>query len=107
MLDPQFDNICVIQNFVMVADDGTPWPKLPIGLKVDPRTDCILLNGRAGQLQFYSPYDGTFFSVSTKHNPHQSRQLLGHLLFLQETRSKKFIFVKLDFSYKITKCFGS
>lgn len=64
MIDPQFTPISVIQTFMRVADDKTPWPKLSLGLKIDPRTSNIVLNGRTGQLRFYSPYDRRVVNVS-------------------------------------------
>lgn len=63
-MDPQLNDITTIQSFVRMADDRTPWPKSSLGLKVDPRTNYIALNGRIGELQFYSPYDEHFFNVS-------------------------------------------
>ncbi|XP_037031343.1 uncharacterized protein LOC119070914 isoform X2 [Bradysia coprophila] len=63
VVSPQFNPVTVIQNFVRVADDGTPWPQFPFGLKLDPRTGYIVLNGRIGQVQFYSPHDRTFFNL--------------------------------------------
>lgn len=66
LVNPQLKDLCVIQNFVRgMAEGSTPWPKLPLGLKVDPRTGYLVLNGRIGQLQFYSPYDERFFNVSS------------------------------------------
>lgn len=70
LLNPQYEIVVDIQNLVRVADDKTPWPKLPIGLNVDPRTSSIVMNGRIGQLQFYSPYNGSVFNVSTKITTH-------------------------------------
>ncbi|KAG4070831.1 hypothetical protein HA402_011057 [Bradysia odoriphaga] len=63
VVSPQFNPVTVIQNFVRVADDGTPWKRFPFGLKLDPRTGYIVLNGRIGQVQFYSPHDRTFFNL--------------------------------------------
>lgn len=65
VVSPQFNTLTLIQNFVRVSDDNTPWLTLfPIGLQLDPRTGYIVLNGRVGQVQFYSPHDRTFFNVS-------------------------------------------
>lgn len=64
LINPQFDPITIVQNLTRIADDKTPWPKHPIGLKVDPRTNRIVLNGRIGQLQFYSTQNRNVFNVS-------------------------------------------
>lgn len=64
IVNPQFNEISLIQNFIRVADDKTPWEKLPLGLRLDPRTSNIVLNGRPGQIQFYSPHDSSVFNVS-------------------------------------------
>ncbi|KAJ6648432.1 WD repeat-containing protein 75 [Pseudolycoriella hygida] len=65
IVDSQLNQISVVQNFVRVAHDKTPWPLFPFGLKLDPRTGNIVLNGRAGHIQFYSTDDGRVFSLNT------------------------------------------
>ncbi|XP_031624324.1 WD repeat-containing protein 75 [Contarinia nasturtii] len=49
----------VIQNFTWIPYDKTNIPKFPIGLKVNPRTNSLVLNGRLGHLQFFSTYTRT------------------------------------------------
>lgn len=56
ILDTQFKPITVVQNFTWVPADKTNVDKFPIGLKVNPRTCSLVLNGRIGHLQFYSTH---------------------------------------------------
>lgn len=55
----------VIQNFTWIPFDKTNIPKFPIGLKVNPRTNSLVLNGRLGHLQFFSTHTRTLlYNVS-------------------------------------------
>lgn len=55
----------IIQNFTWIPYDKTNIPKFPIGLKVNPRTNCLVLNGRLGHLQFFSTHTRTLlYNVS-------------------------------------------
>lgn len=66
ILNPQHELLSVIQNFTWVPNDRTNIPKFPIGLKVNPRTSCLVMNGRIGHLQFYSTHTKSLlFNVSS------------------------------------------
>ena len=54
LLDTNFDLSAVVQTFTFVHDDETGLNRFPAGLKLSPRSQCLVLNGRVGQLQFYS-----------------------------------------------------
>lgn len=54
ILNPQHEQTAVIQNFTWVCDDKTGRDPFPIGLKINPRTSSLVLNGRVGQIQFFS-----------------------------------------------------
>lgn len=57
----------IIQNFTWIPYDKTNIPKFPIGLKVNPRTNCLVLNGRLGHLQFFSTHTRTLlYNVSAR-----------------------------------------
>lgn len=56
ILNTQFKPITVVQNFTWVPADRTNTDKFPIGLKINPRTCSLVLNGRIGHLQFYSTH---------------------------------------------------
>uniref|UniRef100_A0A1A9ZPX0 WD repeat-containing protein 75 second beta-propeller domain-containing protein n=1 Tax=Glossina pallidipes TaxID=7398 RepID=A0A1A9ZPX0_GLOPL len=45
-----------LQEFTYVTNDKTKNPKFPIGLRLNPRTNTLVLNGRIGSLQFYNTY---------------------------------------------------
>lgn len=45
---------CTLQQFTYIIDDKTGNYKFPVGLRLDPRSNCLVLNGRKGHLQFYS-----------------------------------------------------
>lgn len=65
ILNAQNELISIIQNFTWLPNDKTNIPKFPIGLKVNPRTSCLVLNGRVGHLQFYSTHTKNhLFNVS-------------------------------------------
>lgn len=58
LLDSQFNLKCLIQHLVW----GAPFQA---GLNYDPNTKTVVLNGRTGYLQFYSPNDQSLlYSVS-------------------------------------------
>ena len=56
VLNALHQQTAVIQNFSCVSDDGTNEATYPIGLKVNPRTQNLVLNGKVGSLQFFSTY---------------------------------------------------
>lgn len=45
-----------LQEFTYVTNDKTKNSKFPIGLRLNPRTNTLVLNGRIGSLQFYNTY---------------------------------------------------
>lgn len=45
-----------LQEFTYIADDKTGTDKFPVGLRLNPRTNTLVLNGRTGSLQFYNTY---------------------------------------------------
>lgn len=58
---------CTIQEFTYIMDDKTGNDKFPVGLRLDPRTNTLALNGRTGHLQFYSAYtNNLLYNVSCK-----------------------------------------
>lgn len=67
ILNSQNNLTAIVQNFTWIPFDKTEIPKFPIGLKVNPRTSCLVLNGRIGHLQFYSTYTKSLlYNVSLK-----------------------------------------
>lgn len=65
ILNAQNAPLAVIQNFTWIPYDKTNIPKFPIGLKVNPRTNCLVMNGRLGHLQFFSTHTRTLlYNVS-------------------------------------------
>ncbi|XP_055551101.1 WD repeat-containing protein 75 [Wyeomyia smithii] len=46
----------VVQSFSRISDDFTGQRPFPIGIKVNPRTQTMILNGRTGCIQFFSTY---------------------------------------------------
>lgn len=56
IFNPQHVQTAVIQNFTWVSDDKTGRDPFPIGLKINPRTSSLVLNGRVGHIQFYSTH---------------------------------------------------
>lgn len=52
------DNIIksTVQHFTYETKDKTGQSKFPLGLRLNPRTNTLVLNGRSGHLQFYSAY---------------------------------------------------
>lgn len=65
ILNAQNNATAVIQNFTWIPFDKTSIPKFPIGLKVNPRTNSLVLNGRLGHLQFFSTHSRTLlYNVS-------------------------------------------
>lgn len=56
ILNAQNNPVAVIQYFTWIQFDRTAIPKFSVGLKVNPRTSSLVLNGRMGHLQFYSTY---------------------------------------------------
>lgn len=53
-LDSNFQLAAVVQSFTFVQDDETGFQNFPCGIKYHPNNNCLVLNGRMGQLQFYS-----------------------------------------------------
>ncbi|XP_075153172.1 WD repeat-containing protein l(2)05287 [Haematobia irritans] len=45
-----------LQEFTYIVDDKTGNSKFPVGLRLNPRTNTLVLNGRTGSLQFYNTY---------------------------------------------------
>lgn len=65
LLNTNLDLSALIQNFTYVHDDETGLDKFPCGLKLNPRNNSLVLNGRPGQLQFFSTYTKTLlYNVS-------------------------------------------
>lgn len=65
ILNAQNNPTAIIQNFTWIPNDKTDIPKFPIGLKINPRTSSLVLNGRIGHLQFYSTHTkNLLFNVS-------------------------------------------
>lgn len=50
---------CVIQNFAYANKDKTEKEMYPVGLRINPRKQALVLNGRTGHLQFFSAYTKT------------------------------------------------
>ncbi|XP_062548888.1 WD repeat-containing protein 75 [Armigeres subalbatus] len=46
----------VVQSFSRISDDFTNRNPYPIGIRVNPRTQMMILNGRIGCVQFFSTY---------------------------------------------------
>lgn len=46
----------VVQSFSRISDDFTGRNPYPIGIRVNPRTQTMILNGRIGCIQFFSTY---------------------------------------------------
>lgn len=69
ILNAQKLPMAIVQNFTWVPYDKTNIPKFPIGLKVNPRTNSLVMNGRLGHLQFFSTHTRTLlFNVSMEFN---------------------------------------
>ncbi|XP_011193769.1 WD repeat-containing protein 75 [Zeugodacus cucurbitae] len=48
--------ISTLQDFTYMENDKTGNSKFPVGLRLNPRTNTLVLNGKYGHLQFYSAY---------------------------------------------------
>lgn len=67
LLSTNFDMFALIQNFTYVHDDETGLDLFPCGLQLSPRNKCLVLNGRPGQLQFFSTQSKSLlYNVSIK-----------------------------------------
>lgn len=55
IVDPQLKLISVIQHFTWQVEAKHGLPLFPAGITVDPRTKAMVMNGRTGHIQFYSP----------------------------------------------------
>lgn len=67
ILNAQNAPIAVVQHFTWIPYDKTNIPKFPIGLKVNPRSNCLVMNGRLGHLQFFSTHSSTLlYNVSKR-----------------------------------------
>lgn len=70
ILNAQLNPTAIIQNFTWAPNDKTNVPKFPIGLKVNPRTSSLVLNGRVGHLQFFSTHTkNLLYNVSLPYLP--------------------------------------
>ncbi|XP_055920541.1 WD repeat-containing protein 75 [Eupeodes corollae] len=59
ILGVDFQTKCTLQDFTYTYDDKTGKDKFPVGLRVNPRKNTLVLNGRVGHLQFYSAHTKT------------------------------------------------
>jgi NET1-associated nuclear protein 1 (U3 small nucleolar RNA-associated protein 17) len=59
IVDPQLKLISVIQHFTWQVEAKHGLPLFPAGINVDPRTKALVMNGRTGHIQLYSPRSGT------------------------------------------------
>ncbi|XP_062705137.1 WD repeat-containing protein 75 [Aedes albopictus] len=46
----------VVQSLSRISDDFTGRDRYPVGIRVNPRTQTMILNGRIGCIQFFSTY---------------------------------------------------
>lgn len=68
---PNKQQLSVIQHFTRLNYDATGRQNFPVGLRINPRTSSLVLNGREGYLQFFSTH---------------TRNLLYNIEILQENR---------------------
>jgi NET1-associated nuclear protein 1 (U3 small nucleolar RNA-associated protein 17) len=65
IIDPQLKLISVIQHFTWHVEAKHGLPLFPAGITVDPCTKAMVMNGRTGHIQFYSPRTTTLlYNVS-------------------------------------------
>lgn len=55
IVDAQLKPVGVIQHFTWQVEAKQGLPVFPAGISVDPRTKGMVMNGRTGHIQFYSP----------------------------------------------------
>ena len=69
IVSSQFTQSAVIQNFTRVPSyyDFSDQNPFPAGIRINPRNNCLIMNGRIGYLQFFSTYSQRMlFNVSFK-----------------------------------------
>jgi hypothetical protein len=65
IVDPQLKLMSVIQHITWHVEAKHGLPLFPAGISVDPCTKAMVMNGRTGHIQFYSPRTTTLlYNVS-------------------------------------------
>lgn len=68
IINAQFCQTAVVQNFTRIPTyyDFSDQNPFPIGIKLNPRNNSLIMNGRIGFLQFFSTYtQRMLFNVSS------------------------------------------